>query len=59
MITVDPGDRPDGNPVQGRMRTWRMLYLDPDLVSRSLTEEVPDVLASGEDVLRTVWWSWR
>ena len=30
----------DGDPVQGRMRSWRMLYLDPGLVAQSLREDL-------------------
>lgn len=41
VITVNPGEMHDGDPVQGRMRSWRMLYLDPGLVARELQEDLP------------------
>lgn len=40
MITVNPGEMHDGDPVQGQAWSWRMLYLDPDLVARALPEEL-------------------
>ena len=41
VITVNPGDMHDGMPVSGA-RGWRMLYLDPALVAREVTEAVGD-----------------
>ena len=40
VITVNPGEMHDGDPVQGRMRSWRMLYLDPSLVAQALREDL-------------------
>jgi AraC-like DNA-binding protein len=40
VITVNPGEIHDGDPVQGRVRSWRMLYLDPGLVARELREDL-------------------
>ncbi|MCA9859320.1 MAG: AraC family transcriptional regulator [Thermomicrobiales bacterium] len=31
-ISVNPGEVHDGIPIDGRARTWRMLYFDPELV---------------------------
>lgn len=44
-ITVNPGEIHDGNPVHGQTRTWRMLYLDPDLLTRLR----PDAVASNAE----------
>lgn len=41
VITVNPGEMHDGNPVQDRVRRWRMLYVDPGLLSEPLMDEVP------------------
>ena len=38
VITVNPGEMHDGSPI-GRARSWRMLYLDPAIVAREMTEE--------------------
>ena len=40
VITVNPGEIHDGNPVQGRVRSWRMLYIDPGVLFGSVTEKV-------------------
>ena len=40
MITVNPGEMHDGDPVQGRTRAWRMLYLDPGVVARALSDDL-------------------
>ncbi len=37
VITVNPGEVHDGAPLGGP-RAWRMLYLDPTLVTRAATE---------------------
>lgn len=34
MITVNPNEVHDGRPVEGKARTWRMLYLDPELIAQ-------------------------
>jgi AraC-like DNA-binding protein len=34
VIMVNPGEMHDGIPVAGRIREWRMIYLDPPLVTR-------------------------
>lgn len=33
VITVNPGEVHDGAPIDGRIRTWTMLYLDTDRVA--------------------------
>ncbi len=40
VITVNPGEMHDGDPVHGEARAWRMLYLDPGLVASALREEL-------------------
>lgn len=39
VITVNPGEVHDGSPVGGAARSWRMLYLEPGLLARALTED--------------------
>ncbi len=41
VITVNPGEMHDGDPVAGRVRSLRMLYFDPGLVARALREDLP------------------
>ncbi len=41
VITVNPGEIHDGLPVQARVRTWQMLYLDPSLIDDLIGEEIP------------------
>lgn len=41
VITVNPGEMHDGDPVQGAVRSWRMIYLEPGLMARVLREELP------------------
>ena len=52
VITVNPGEMHDGSPVQGRVRAWRMLYLDPGLVARALREEALDAMEITRPALR-------
>ncbi len=52
VITVNPGEMHDGDPVQGRMRSWRMLYLDPDLVARMLRENLHGTAEIARPALR-------
>ncbi|WP_207419867.1 helix-turn-helix transcriptional regulator [Roseomonas haemaphysalidis] len=40
VITVNPGEMHDGDPVRGAARSWRMLYLDPSLVAQALRQEL-------------------
>lgn len=40
VIMVNPGEMHDGLPLGRRARGWRMLYLDPALVTRDVTGEV-------------------
>jgi AraC-like DNA-binding protein len=40
VIMAYPGEIHDGAPVQGRPRSWRMIYFDPTLVTRELEEEI-------------------
>jgi AraC-like DNA-binding protein len=46
IITVNPGEVHDGEPLQGRPRRWRMLYLDPALM-RSLGEGLDPATSGG------------
>ena len=39
VIMVNPGEIHDGAPLDGKARGWRMIYFDPDLVARELSEE--------------------
>lgn len=39
VIMVNPGEIHDGAPLDGNVRGWRMIYFDPDLVARELSEE--------------------
>jgi AraC-like DNA-binding protein len=39
VIMVNPGEMHDGVPVGGSARGWKILYLDPALVSRELAAE--------------------
>ncbi len=41
VITVNPGELHDGHPVNGAMRRWRIIYLDPKVLSRQFTPEAP------------------
>lgn len=41
VITVNPGEMHDGNPVHGAARSWRMLYLEPGILARALPEDLP------------------
>ncbi|MFC5435141.1 AraC family transcriptional regulator [Rhodanobacter umsongensis] len=38
LIFVNPGEVHDGHAIQGRPRSWRMLYVDPDLLSQALAD---------------------
>jgi len=39
VITVNPGELHDGHPINGAVRHWRIIYLDPDALARRF---VPD-----------------
>ena len=52
IITVNPGEMHDGNPIQGRMRTWRMLYFDPGLVAETLHEDMQGTVEIARPALR-------
>lgn len=52
VITVNPGEMHDGSPVQGRVRAWRMLYLDPGLVAQALREEALEATEIARPALR-------
>lgn len=52
VITVNPGEMHDGDPVQGRVRSWRMLYLDPDLVVRTLPDDLRGTVEIARPALR-------
>src|SRR5260370_30373682 len=40
VIMVNPDEMHDGTPLDGNLRGWRMLYLDPILVAREVEEEI-------------------
>jgi AraC-like DNA-binding protein len=40
VITVNPGEMHDGDPVGGHARRWRMLYFEPSIVVRALREDL-------------------
>lgn len=40
LIMVNPGEMHDGAPLDGNSRVWRMIYLDPALVAREVSEEI-------------------
>ncbi len=52
VITVNPGEMHDGSPVQGRIRTWRMLYFDIGLVAQALRQDMPGIAEIARPVLR-------
>jgi AraC-like DNA-binding protein len=39
-IMSNPGEMHDGVPLDGDVRGWRMLYLDPGLLAREVEEEI-------------------
>jgi AraC-like DNA-binding protein len=41
VLMLNPGEVHDGSPIGGA-RAWRIIYLDPALVRRSIAEDVPD-----------------
>ena len=52
IITVNPCEMHDGAPVQRRVRAWRMLYLDPDLVSQALRDDMRGTVEIARPALR-------
>lgn len=52
VITVNPGEMHDGSPIDGHLRTWRMLYFDPCLVAQALREDTADNAEVARPVLR-------
>jgi AraC-like DNA-binding protein len=40
VIMVNPDEIHDGMPLAGNVRGWRMIYLDPTLLSREVEEEI-------------------
>ncbi len=41
VIMASPGEMHDGVPIDGAARRWHMLYFEPALVAREITEETP------------------
>lgn len=41
IITVNPGEMHDGSAVQGRVRSWQMLYIEPTLLNDAIRAEWP------------------
>jgi AraC-like DNA-binding protein len=50
VIMANPGEMHDGVPLDGKARGWRMIYLDPVLVS----SEVGDEIRSGVEIVHPV-----
>jgi AraC-like DNA-binding protein len=40
LIMANPGELHDGVPLDGKVRGWQMIYLDPALVSHELEQEI-------------------
>jgi AraC-like DNA-binding protein len=40
VIMANPGEMHDGAPLNGNARGWRMIYLDPGLVTREVGQEI-------------------
>ena len=40
VITANPGEMHDGDPVRGGARSWRMLYLEPGIVAQALSTDL-------------------
>lgn len=38
LILVNPGEVHDGRAIQGQQRSWRMLYVDPELLGNTLAD---------------------
>lgn len=53
IITVNPGEVHDGRPVQGRPRSWRMLYFEPAVVG-AMFEAITDGARSGLELAHPV-----
>ncbi|WP_407523346.1 AraC family transcriptional regulator [Methylobacterium oryzisoli] len=51
VITVNPGEMHDGDPIRGRARSWRMLYLDPAVVDQAAREDLRGEVAITRPVL--------
>jgi AraC-like DNA-binding protein len=41
VITVNPGELHDGHPIDGAVRCWRIIYLDPKALARHLMPDAP------------------
>lgn len=52
VITVNPGEMHDGLPVDGGVRCWRMLYLDPGIVARAMHGEMAGPIEIARPALR-------
>jgi AraC-like DNA-binding protein len=40
VIMVNPGEMHDGAPLDGSVRGWRIIYLDPTVMAREVEEEI-------------------
>ena len=47
---VNPGEMHDGAPLDGKVRGWRMIYLDPSLVAHEVEEDI----VGPEEIVRPV-----
>jgi hypothetical protein len=51
VIMANPGEIHDGAPLQGNVRGWRMIYLNPAVIHRELREEFAGLI----EIVRPVW----
>jgi AraC-like DNA-binding protein len=54
MVMLNPGEMHDGAPLGTGVRTWRMMYFDPDVVIRELAEETEGAIEILHPVVRDV-----
>lgn len=52
VIFCNPGEMHDGIPLDGKVRGWRIVYLDPALISRAIGEEIAGELEIARPVAR-------
>jgi len=52
VITANPGEIHDGVPVAGKTSSWRIIYLDPQVVYRAIEEETIGTIEIARPVIR-------
>ena len=52
VIMVNPGEIHDGAPLDDEVRGWRMIYIDPTLFTREVSEEFEGMLELVRPVVR-------